>query len=100
MFTLLSLSFIIKIISFGDLNCDFNFPSKHLVDILLMFQLHQLTNSDIRISPTSSTCTDLVITQTPQVIKSIEVLAEICSDRCVPCAIKTKTGERIGLTGT
>ena len=51
-----------------------------------MFQLHQLTNSDTRITPTSSTCIDLIITQTPQVIKSIEVLPEICSDHCVPCA--------------
>ena len=50
-----------------------------------MFQLYQLTNSDTRITPTSSTCIDLIITQTPQVIKSIE--PEICSDHCVPCAI-------------
>ena len=68
------------------LNYDFNFPSKHLVDILHTFQLHQLTNSDTRITPTSSTCIDLIITQTPQVIKSIEALPEICSDHCVPCA--------------
>ncbi len=76
----------LKFIAFGDFNSDFNFPSKHLVDILHMFQLHQLTNSDTRITPTSSTCIDLIITQTPQVIKSIEVLPEICSDHCVPCA--------------
>ena len=74
----------LKFIAFGDFNSDFNFPSKHLVDILHMFQLHQLTNSDTRITPTSSTCIDLIITQTPQVIKSIE--PEICSDHCVPCA--------------
>ena len=76
----------LKFIAFGDFNSDFNFPSKHLVDILHMFQLHQLTNSDTRITPTSSTCIDLIITQTPQVIKSIEVLPEICRDHCVPCA--------------
>ena len=46
----------LKCIAFGDFNSDFNFPSKHLVDILHMFQLHQLSNSDTRITPTSSTC--------------------------------------------
>ena len=51
-----------------------------------MSQLHQLTNSDTRITATSSTGIDLIITQTPQVIKSIEVLPEICSDHSVPCA--------------
>ena len=76
----------LKFIAFGDFNSDFNFPSKHLVDILHMFQFHQLTNSDTRITPTNSTCIDLIISQTPQVIKSIEVLPEICSDHCVPCA--------------
>ena len=81
----------LKFIAFGDFNSDFNFPSKHLVDILHMFQLHQLTNSDTKITPTSSTCIDLIITQTPQVIKSIEFLPEICSDHCVPCATVTIT---------
>ena len=51
-----------------------------------MFQLHQLTNSDTSITPTSSTCNDLIITEMSQVIKSREVLPEICSDHCVPCA--------------
>ena len=55
------------------------FQAKHLVDILHMFQLLQLTNSDTKITPTSSTC----INQTPQIIKSIEALSEICSDHCV-----------------
>jgi len=79
----------LKFIAFGDFNSDFNFPSKHLVNILLMFQLHQLTNSDTRITPTSSTCIDLIITQTPEVIKSIKLLPEICSDHSVPCATVT-----------
>ena len=51
-----------------------------------MFQLHQLTNSDTSITPTSSTCNDLIITEMSQVIKSREVLPEICSDHCVQCA--------------
>ena len=49
----------LKFVVSGDKNSDFNFPSKHLVDILHMFQLHQLTNSDTRITPISSTCIDL-----------------------------------------
>ena len=69
----------LKCIAFGDFSSNFNFPSKHLVDILHMFHLLQLTNSDTRITPTSSTC----INQTPQIIKSIEALPEICSDHCV-----------------
>ena len=39
----------LKFIAFGDFNSDFSSSSKHLVDILHMFQLHQLTNSGTRI---------------------------------------------------
>jgi len=75
----------LKYIALGDFNSDFNFPSKHLLDIINTFQLHQLTNSDTRITDTSSTRIDLVLTQTPQIVKHVEVLPEICSDHCVPC---------------
>ena len=59
----------LKFIAFGDFNSDFNFPSKHLVDILHMFQLHQLTNSDTRITPTSRTCIELSSPRRPKLLK-------------------------------
>ena len=59
----------LKFIAFGDFNSDLNFPRKHLVDIHHMFQLHRLTNSDTRITPTSSACIVLIITQTAKLLK-------------------------------
>ena len=75
-----------KFIVLGDFNADFNLPNKHLQDIINMFDLYQLTNSDTRITETSSTKIDLIFTQSPQLVKSVEVLPEICSDHCIPCA--------------
>ena len=75
-----------KYVVLGDLNTDFNLPSKHLADIMNMYKLHQLVNSDTRITATSSTRIDLILTQSPQIVQHVEVLPEICSDHCVPCA--------------
>ena len=55
-----------KYIILGDFNTDFfDNPSKHLLNILNMYQLHQLINSPTRITETTSSCLDLVITQSP-----------------------------------
>lgn len=75
-----------KFVALGDFNSDFNFPSKYLADIISTYQLHQLVHSDTRITETSTTRIDLILTQSPQIVQQVEVLPEICSDHCVPCA--------------
>ena len=60
-----------KFIIFGDLNTDFlNRPSQHLLDMLTLYQLKQLINIRTRTTETTSSCLDLIITQSPQIIKS------------------------------
>ena len=76
-----------KCIILGDFNPDFlDNPAKHLLDILNMLQLHQLINSPTRITETTSSCLDLIITQSPRIIKSIDILPAFCSHHSVPCA--------------
>ena len=57
------------------------------MDILNMFQLHQLINSPPRITETTSSCLDLIITQNPRIIKSIDILQAFCSHHRVPRAV-------------
>ncbi|WP_419611672.1 reverse transcriptase domain-containing protein [Thiolapillus sp.] len=93
---------VLKFIILGDFNTDvFNNPSQHLTDILNQHQLYQLINSPTRITETTSSCLDLIITQSPQLVTRTEVLPAICSDHSVPCAyvrntvIKNKPFKRI-----
>ena len=66
-----------------------------------MHQLFQLTNSAIRITESTSSCLDLIMTQSPHIVSRTEVLPAICSDHSVPCAyirntvIKNKPFKRI-----
>ena len=77
-----------KYILLGDFNTDlFDNPSKHLLDILNMYHLHQLINSPTRITETTSSCLDLIITQSPRIVKYTDVLPSFCSDHSVPCAV-------------
>ena len=70
----------------GDFNTDFlNNPSVHLRNIIQLNSLHQLTSEPTRITATSSTCLDLIITQTPELIESTEVLPAAFSDHSIPC---------------
>ena len=67
-----------KYIILGDLNTDFLYnPSKHLLDILNMFQLHQLLNSPARMIETTSSCLDLIIIQSLRTIKKHRYFAGI-----------------------
>ena len=68
----------LKFVAFGIFNSYFYFPSNQF-DILHTFQLHQLINSDTRITRSY---------QNPDAPnnKSIEVSPELCSDHCVPRA--------------
>lgn len=77
-----------KFLILGDFNTDFlNAPSQHLLQIMNRYQLTQLINEPTRITETSKTCLDLVITQSPNIVMSTEILPAICSDHSVPCAI-------------
>ena len=66
-----------------------------------MHQLFQLTNSATRITELTSSCLDLIMTQSPHIVSRTEVLPAICSDHSVPCAyirntvIKNKPFKRI-----
>ena len=93
---------VVKFIILGDFNTDFfNNPSWHLMDILNVHQLFQLTNSKTRITESTSLCLDLIMTQSPHIVSRTEVLPAICSDHSVPCAyirntvIKNKPFKRI-----
>jgi len=70
----------------GDLNIDWHSaPSQHLLNIIHLYQLHQLVKEPTRVTNTTSTCLDLILTQSPQLVTHCEVLPEICSDHRVPC---------------
>ena len=69
----------------GDFNSDFNQPNRKFLDILNMFHLQQLVDSNTRITENSATCLDLILTQNRDFVKHIEILPEICSDHCCPC---------------
>ena len=56
------------------------------MDILNVHQLFQLTNSATRITESTSSCLDLIMTQSPHIVSCKEVFPAICSDHSVPCA--------------
>ena len=56
------------------------------MDILNVHQLFQLTNSATRITESTSSYLDLIVTQSPHIVSRTEVLPAICSDHSVPCA--------------
>ena len=66
-----------------------------------MHQLFQLTNSATRNTESTSSCLDLIMTQSPHIVSRTEVLPAICSDHSIPCAfirnivIKNKPFKRI-----
>ena len=66
-----------------------------------MHQLFQFTNSATRITESTSSCLDLIMTQSPHIVSRTEVLPAIWSDHSVPCAyirntvIKNKPFKRI-----
>ena len=90
---------VVKFIVLGDFNTDiFNNPSQHLMDILNVHQLLQLTNSATRITESTSSCLDLIMTQSTH---SDSHKSPPCSGHSVPCAyirntvIKNKPFKRI-----
>ena len=81
-----------KFLILGDFNTDFSSsPSPYFVNIIDRFQLTQFIDEPTRITDLSSTCLDLIITQSPSIIKSTGVLPAVCSDHKVPYAIIKNT---------
>lgn len=77
-----------KFVILGDFNTDWTVsPSKHLIDILNLYHLHQLITQPTRITANSSTCIDFIITQSPEIVKSVDVSAPFCSDHSVPFVV-------------
>ena len=78
---------VVKFIILGDFNTDFfSNPSQHLMDILNVHQLFQLTDSGTRITESTSSCLDLIMTQSAHIASRTEVLPAIGIDHSVPCA--------------
>lgn len=82
----------------SDLNCDllilgdFNQDmlktntNNHLKQIMSKFSLTNLINEPTRITPTSETCLDLILTNHKSIITTYEVLAPFHSDHCTVAA--------------
>ena len=84
-----------KFIILGDFNDNaLPHPSQHMKDILNAYHLKQLITSPTRITNNTATCLDLVITQSPDMIKTTEVLPPFCSDHSVPCAVLKQSVHR------
>lgn len=77
-----------KFVILGDFNTDWlKNPSRYLMNIIHLFNLNQLNHQPTRVTSTSSTCIDLVLTQCPDIISSVDVLPAFCSDHSVLLAI-------------
>jgi len=74
-----------KFILFGDLNADCTVnPPFHLQELMNTNSLSQLTSEPTRITDTSSTLIDLVLTPCPNLVKRVGVLPPVCSDHSCP----------------
>ena len=74
-----------RYIVLGDFNTDWLLnPSKHLLDITHLFNLHQAINKPTRITNFSSKCLDLIFTQSPDIIVHSDVAPAFCSDHSTP----------------
>ena len=74
-----------KFVILGDFNSDWlTSPSSQLLDILKLYKLHQLVDTPTRITATTATCLDLIITQSPHIIHHTDVTPAFCSDHSVP----------------
>ena len=84
-----------RFIILGDFNTDWlNNPSKHLTDTLNLYNLHQLVRLPTRITNTSSSCIDLIITQSPDIIKKTDVAPPFCSDHSTPYVYVNQESKR------
>ena len=71
----------------GDLNSDVMKnppPHRHLTNIINQYHLHQLVNEYTRIKDGSSSCIDLILTSSTDLVTRVSVLPPIRSDHMVP----------------
>ena len=84
-----------KFIIMGDLNSDYiNNPNdnKHLARIIKQNNLIQPVTELTRITASSSSCIDMILTPCRNLIEKVEILPELRSDHKIVCAkLRTKT---------
>ena len=75
-----------KFIVLGDFNTNLlSNPSPQLLDVINFNNLQQVVTHPTRITETSATVTDLVLTSCTDIISNVDVLPLVCSDHSVPC---------------
>ncbi len=75
-----------KFIVLGDFNTNFlSNPSPQLLDVINFNNLQQVVTHPTRITETSATLLDLVLTSCIDIISHVDVLPPVCSDHSVPC---------------
>ena len=76
-----------RFIILGDFNSDYlNNPSPHLLSLIKNYNLNQVVKNYTRITDNSSSCIDLILNPSNDLIKEVKVLPPICSDHMIPCA--------------
>ena len=69
-----------------DFNTNFlSNPSPQLLDVINFSNLQQVVTHPTRITETSATVTDLVLTCCTDMISHVDVLLPVCSDHSMPC---------------
>ena len=75
-----------KFMVLGDFNTNFlSNPSPQLLDVINFNNLQQVVTHPTRITETSATLLDLVLTSCIDIISHVDVLPPVCSDHSVPC---------------
>ena len=75
-----------KFIVLGNFNTNFlSNPSPQLLDVINFNNLQQIVTHPTRITETSATLIDLVLTSCTDIISHVDVLPSVCSDYSVPC---------------
>ena len=70
----------------GDFNTNFlSNPSPQLLDVINFNNIQQVVTHPTRITETSATLIDLVLTSYTDVISHVDVLPPVCSGHSVPC---------------
>ena len=74
----------LQFIVLGDFNTSYlNRPAQQLLDLIHLYDLHQMITEPTRVTENTSTCLDLILTQNRQLVKSVEVISPLCSDHSV-----------------
>ena len=80
-----------RFVILGDFNnCYLNNQSPHLLGIIQQYNLVQHVREFTRITETTSSCIDLILSSSSNFINSVSVLPPLCSEHSVPC-VKLKS---------